>query len=234
MRLLIMLMAIGMATWVNGVSFAAEKVEQEQKGKEPVCEIELSRRYGQAKVSKFVSAADGLSFICCVDDWPDIIGRNIKVKIARLTEPQSLGEDKKFYYKQLELFFEEKLSGSVIELCNICRDTDSFAIIADVKVGGRFLAPELIKQALAELQSESEPLQEVREVQPVEQIKQPEEVKPKQAAQSATFVCSKNSKLFHEKDCASAKRISETNLTFFQTREEAISAGKSPCSKCKP
>ncbi len=48
------------------------------------------------------------------------------------------------------------------------------------------------------------------------------------------YVASKNSKVFHKADCASAKRISPENLVGYNSRDEAIKAGKRPCERCKP
>jgi len=48
------------------------------------------------------------------------------------------------------------------------------------------------------------------------------------------YVASKNSKVFHKPDCSSAKRISAKNLVGYNSREEAIEAGKRPCKMCKP
>jgi methylphosphotriester-DNA--protein-cysteine methyltransferase len=48
------------------------------------------------------------------------------------------------------------------------------------------------------------------------------------------FVASKESNLFHKSTCQYVKQILEKNRVYFMTREEAIKAGKSPCSVCKP
>jgi len=48
------------------------------------------------------------------------------------------------------------------------------------------------------------------------------------------YVASKNSQVFHRPDCKSAAKISEKNLVHYNTREEAIQAGKKPCAECRP
>jgi len=48
------------------------------------------------------------------------------------------------------------------------------------------------------------------------------------------FVASKNSNVFHRPDCSSAKRIKPANLVGYNSREEALKAGKRPCKRCKP
>ena len=48
------------------------------------------------------------------------------------------------------------------------------------------------------------------------------------------YVASKNSNVFHKPDCRWAKKISSENLVGYNSREEAIKAGKRPCRWCKP
>jgi len=48
------------------------------------------------------------------------------------------------------------------------------------------------------------------------------------------YVASKNSKVFHKPDCTWAKRISPKNLVGYNSRAQAINAGKRPCKMCKP
>ncbi len=51
---------------------------------------------------------------------------------------------------------------------------------------------------------------------------------------SEGYVASKNSQVFHKAGCKSAAKISEKNLVRYNTREEAIAAGKKPCHECNP
>ena len=48
------------------------------------------------------------------------------------------------------------------------------------------------------------------------------------------YVASKNSQVFHKPGCRWAENISENNLVRYDSREEAIKAGKRPCKSCKP
>jgi hypothetical protein len=48
------------------------------------------------------------------------------------------------------------------------------------------------------------------------------------------FVASKNSNVFHRPDCSWAKRIKPENLVGYNSREEALKAGKRPCKRCNP
>jgi phosphatidylserine/phosphatidylglycerophosphate/cardiolipin synthase-like enzyme len=48
------------------------------------------------------------------------------------------------------------------------------------------------------------------------------------------YVASKNSEVFHKAGCQLAAKISEKNLIHYANRDEAIQAGKKPCSECNP
>jgi hypothetical protein len=48
------------------------------------------------------------------------------------------------------------------------------------------------------------------------------------------YVASKNSGVFHRPQCRWAKKISPKNLVNYNSRDEAIKAGKRPCKQCKP
>jgi hypothetical protein len=59
--------------------------------------------------------------------------------------------------------------------------------------------------------------------------------KPQASAVSAAgFVTSKTSDVFHKPDCRWAQKISADNLVKYESRNEAIEAGKRPCKWCKP
>ena len=53
-------------------------------------------------------------------------------------------------------------------------------------------------------------------------------------AASYKYVSSKNSQIFHSPNCRSVKRIKAENLVGYNSRNEAIQAGKRPCKVCKP
>lgn len=51
---------------------------------------------------------------------------------------------------------------------------------------------------------------------------------------AAGYAGSKRSDVFHRSSCASVGKISDRNLVHYASRDEAIKAGKRPCSLCKP
>ena len=71
---------------------------------------------------------------------------------------------------------------------------------------------------------------------PVSLAVRKERAKPaaKPAVAEYKYVASKNSNVFHRPQCSSAKRIKPENLVGYNTRDEAIKAGKRPCKICKP
>ena len=48
------------------------------------------------------------------------------------------------------------------------------------------------------------------------------------------YVASKHSSVFHRPTCEAAEKISASNLVYYASRADAISAGKRPCGSCKP
>jgi hypothetical protein len=64
--------------------------------------------------------------------------------------------------------------------------------------------------------------------------KQPAKPAAQQEVTEYKFVASENSKVFHRPDCHWVKQIKPENLIDYDTRAEAIKAGKRPCKQCKP
>ena len=56
----------------------------------------------------------------------------------------------------------------------------------------------------------------------------------KSAVAEYKYVASKNSKVFHKPECSWVKRIKPENLVGYNSKEEAVKAGKRPCKQCKP
>ncbi len=56
----------------------------------------------------------------------------------------------------------------------------------------------------------------------------------KPAENKYAYVASKNSKVFHKPDCTWAKKIKSENLVRYNSRDEAVNAGRRPCKICNP
>ena len=53
-------------------------------------------------------------------------------------------------------------------------------------------------------------------------------------ANACAFPASASGEVFHEAGCGNAERISPGNLVCYETREQAIKAGRRPAGCCKP
>jgi hypothetical protein len=66
-------------------------------------------------------------------------------------------------------------------------------------------------------------------------ISEPNNTQTNQGTQAAyPYIASKSQLVFHKIECGLAKSILPRNRIYFKTREEAVAAGKKPCSVCKP
>ena len=72
---------------------------------------------------------------------------------------------------------------------------------------------------------------------PAKPPEKPKDITPKDKPAPPTnfsFVSSTNSIIFHSLSCPYGKSIAPKNFLTYNTREEAIAAGKRPCKKCNP
>lgn len=70
-------------------------------------------------------------------------------------------------------------------------------------------------------------------VSPAEHTPSPSETADPTQAQGA-YTASSASDRFHLPSCSSAAKISDDNRLWFSSREEAVSAGYTPCGRCEP
>jgi len=106
--------------------------------------------YGDITVDKVTTIYDGDTFYVIINQWPDIIGKNIPVRLKGVDTPEMKGacykeilmarEAKKFTVQQLR-------QAKKIELRNMSRDK-YFRIDADVYLDGKNLAQDLIAKKL--------------------------------------------------------------------------------------
>lgn len=74
----------------------------------------------------------------------------------------------------------------------------------------------------------------IDESNPLKNSTKPEDPISEKLTGQHIYVASKNSSVFHKPDCRWAKNISKENLVVYNSREEAIKAGKRPCKSCNP
>lgn len=106
--------------------------------------------YGDIRVDRVGTVYDGDTFSVTIKQWPDIIGKNISVRLRNVDTPEMKGacyrevlkarEAKKFTVQYLR-------NAKKVELRNMNRDK-YFRIDADVFIDGKNLAQELIRHKL--------------------------------------------------------------------------------------
>ena len=104
------------------------------------------------------------------------------------------------------------------------------------------LANEISKAAAEQARGFATVLKKSRQIAPQQAARAPaqaarekfEPASQQQPQSDSMFVSSKNSKIFHKPDCSSAARISKENLVGYNSRADALAAGKRPCKICKP
>lgn len=116
------------------------------------CQVCLSNdiTYGNIIVDKVGTVYDGDTFSVTISQWPDIIGKNISVRLKNVDTPEMKGacyqeilkarEAKKFTVQRLR-------AAKKVELKNMSRDK-YFRIDADVFIDGKDLTQELISNGL--------------------------------------------------------------------------------------
>lgn len=116
------------------------------------CQVCFSndKTYGDIVVDKVSTIYDGDTFSVTISQWPDIIGKNIAVRLKNVDTPEMKGacyqeilkarEAKKFTVQRLR-------AAKKVELKNMSRDK-YFRIDADVFIDGKDLAQELIRNGL--------------------------------------------------------------------------------------
>ena len=107
--------------------------------------------YGNVRVSGVVSVYDADTFRVNIEGWPDLIGKNIPVRVNGVDAPDIRGEcpSEKQAAQEAKGFTLKKLTEAQgIELRNIKRGK-YFRIIADVYVDGENLSDLLIRAGYA-------------------------------------------------------------------------------------
>jgi micrococcal nuclease len=114
----------------------------------PIC-MAADETYGNV-IAEVVGVYDGDTFKVNIDGWPDIIGKEISVRIYGIDTPEIRGTkgDTKRLALSAKMFSANYLLGCKVELRNMRRGK-YFRIIADVYVDGENLAELLIKEGLA-------------------------------------------------------------------------------------
>lgn len=107
--------------------------------------------YGSVEVSKVLRVNDGDTFYCNIDSWPDIVGKNIGIRIGRIDTPEKNSSSMVVCALAIQarsLTVKELLGAKKIVLRGMKRGK-YFRVIADVYVDGKSLAVLLLRADLA-------------------------------------------------------------------------------------
>lgn len=102
--------------------------------------------YGNITPSRINAIYDGDTFYVDVDEWPDVIGKNIKVRISGIDTPEirtKCKEEKRLGRLAKQFAVERLRAAKKVELKNLKRGK-YFRVIADVYVDGLDLGEMLI------------------------------------------------------------------------------------------
>ena len=108
------------------------------------------KNYGSVTVSKVGTIYDGDTFYVNIDRWPSIVGEHIAVRVKGVDTPEMQGKcdsETQLARKAKQFTVEFLRRATSIQLRNVSRDK-YFRVLADVYVGEKNLARELISKGL--------------------------------------------------------------------------------------
>jgi metal binding Ada-like protein len=196
------------------------------------------KTYGDAEVEKIIKVYEDYAVNCDVNDWPEIIGSDIKVMIKGVEPPEivlSGGKPNTFFKLQLKKFMQKAFDDAEnIKLENIER-AETFALKANIVLDEKKLADLLIEAGLARIKVPGDTTQKKPDKVEAETVGPVIKEQPKQNVKiKELLVASKNSKVYHRASCGSAKRITQDNLVSFSSKQQAEQSGRRPCKNCRP
>ena len=199
---------------------------------------ELPKTYGDAEVEKIIKVYEDYAVNCDVNDWPEIIGSDIKVMIKGIEPPEivlSGGKPNTFFKLQLKKFMQKAFDDAEsIKLENIER-AETFALKANIVLDEKNLADLLIEAGLARIKVPGDTIPKTTNEVEAETARPVIKEQPKQGVKiKESLVASKSSKVYHRASCSSAKRITQDNLVNFGSKQHAEQSGRRPCKICKP
>jgi len=99
----------------------------------------------------FVRNYDGDTITVNIPEWPDIVGKNISVRICGIDTPEikgTSGETKEKALAAKQVVFDICSNAKKIELRNVQKDK-YFRLLADVYVDGKSIGKTLLNKGLA-------------------------------------------------------------------------------------
>lgn len=107
--------------------------------------------YKSVNIDEVVYIYDGDTFRVNISSYPDVIGKNMPIRLSGIDTPEIRGKcekEKKLAFKAREITVQTLRSSKKIELKNIQRGK-YFRLIADVYVDDKSLSDILIQNKLA-------------------------------------------------------------------------------------
>lgn len=144
-----------------------------------------------------------------------------------------------FMGKEAYQFNKKLVEGKNVRLEFDVQQRDEYGrLLAYVYVGDTFVNAELVKQGYAQASTYPPNIKYAELFQKLEKEAR-ENGRGLWASQSLAknedyYIASQNSQVFHRPDCPYASKIASYNRVKYNTRDEAIKAGKRGCSGCKP
>lgn len=111
----------------------------------------IAKSYGKISGVEVVTVYDGDTFSCNIKNYPELIGKNISIRIAGIDTPEKNDdrpEIRELAMKARKYVIDRLASAKEIELRNVRRGK-YFRIIAEVWLDGKCLADELLELKLA-------------------------------------------------------------------------------------
>jgi hypothetical protein len=198
--------------------------------------------YGRAVVEKALRVDSQCRVFCDIQDWPAIIGKEMPIQIRGLDPKQSFSlPTRQFILETLTAASSQNPAPTEpnqparpkVLLEHIQRG-EAFCLVADVKVDGQDLGQMLVDKGYAKKlivpKTAAGASTNLSAVQPSTAADNSNASSPV----AEGFVASKTGKVFHKPTCPHVRRIQGNMKVTYQTREEAIAAGRRPCQTCNP
>jgi len=113
--------------------------------------VQAGKTYGDVVVDRVGTVIDGDSFKVDINDWPEVAGKGITVRISDIDTPElwgKCGAEKQLARKAKQFTVDRLRSANKVELRNMQRGK-YFRLVADVYVDGVSLGADLMRSGLA-------------------------------------------------------------------------------------
>ena len=164
-----------------------------------------------------------------------------RVRYCGIDTPETKHPQKPVQYfgKEAYLFNKKLVEGKNVRLEFDVQQKDKYGrTLAYVYVGDTFVNAELVKQGYAQASTYPPNVKYADLFRKYEQEAREQGrglwSDTKLAQKEDYYIASKNSQVFHRPECPYASKIASYNKVRYNSREEAVKAGKRGCSRCKP